>query len=176
MASANPVQFTQGAWSGPITITQPITNVFLRVTDSTGHVGIGNNFAVDSSTDLNGNGLPDAWELRYFGANHPPGSGPNDDPDGDGLTNLEEFRAGTNPLDASSGLRLVATRQDAFTVLLDFPTIGGKSYRLESTDDLSGNPWTMIADNVIGTGAHIQLTDVPGVGQRARFYRLRLLP
>jgi uncharacterized repeat protein (TIGR01451 family) len=176
MASANPVQFTQGAWSGPITITLPITNVFLRVTDSTGHVGIGNNFAVDSSTDLNGNGLPDAWELRYFGANHPPGSGPNDDPDGDGLTNLEEFRAGTNPLDASSGLRLVATRQDAFTVLLDFPTIGGKSYRLERTDDLSGNSWTIIADNVVGTGAHMQLTDAPGVGQRARFYRLRLLP
>jgi hypothetical protein len=45
---------------------------------------------VDSDND----GLPDPWELQYFGDLS---QGPNDDPDGDGLTNLEEFELGTDP-------------------------------------------------------------------------------
>ena len=39
-------------------------------------------------------GLPNAWEMSYFGhLNY----GPNDDPDGDGLTNLMELQLGTDP-------------------------------------------------------------------------------
>ena len=47
------------------------------------------------------NGLPDQWELVY-------GLNPNDksdaalDLDGDGLTNLEEYQAGANPLNPDS--------------------------------------------------------------------------
>jgi hypothetical protein len=45
-----------------------------------------------ASTD--GTGMSDGWELQYFGSisNNPAG-----DPDGDGLTNYQEFMAGTNP-------------------------------------------------------------------------------
>jgi hypothetical protein len=39
-------------------------------------------------------GLPDPWEVTYFGNLY---SGPNDDPDGDGVTNLQEYQQGTNP-------------------------------------------------------------------------------
>ena len=44
--------------------------------------------------DLDGNGLPDSWEIAYFGHI---GNDPNGDPDGDGLTNLQEYQGGTNP-------------------------------------------------------------------------------
>jgi hypothetical protein len=44
--------------------------------------------------DRDGNGLPDSWEILYFGHT---GNDPNADPDGDGLTNLQEFQHGTNP-------------------------------------------------------------------------------
>ncbi|MDI1247256.1 MAG: hypothetical protein PSV13_00090, partial [Lacunisphaera sp.] len=40
-------------------------------------------------------GLPDAWELQYFGHL---GYGPDDDPDGDGLTNMQEYLLGRHPL------------------------------------------------------------------------------
>jgi hypothetical protein len=52
------------------------------------------------SGDSDGNGLPDAWEQQYFGHI---GVDPNADPDGDGLTNLQEFQAGTDPTDYFNG-------------------------------------------------------------------------
>ncbi len=47
-----------------------------------------------SALDLDGNGLPDDWEKRYFGQT---GIDPEGDPDGDGLSNLQEYHADTNP-------------------------------------------------------------------------------
>lgn len=48
------------------------------------------------SLDTDGDGMPDWWETKYFGG--PTAADPDDDPDGDGRTNLEEYLAGTNPL------------------------------------------------------------------------------
>jgi hypothetical protein len=50
--------------------------------------------------DTDANGLPDAWEYRFFGALT--GTDPNGDPDEDGYTNLQEFQNATDPLVASS--------------------------------------------------------------------------
>ena len=47
-----------------------------------------------SFIDTDHNGLPDTWERQYFGAT---GQDPNADPDADGLTNIEESKAGTDP-------------------------------------------------------------------------------
>jgi hypothetical protein len=44
--------------------------------------------------DSDGDGLPDWWELQYFGNL---GQGASDDPDGDGVTNLQEYQQGRNP-------------------------------------------------------------------------------
>lgn len=44
--------------------------------------------------DLNGNGLPDSWELAYFGNLN---QSPSADFDGDGISNLDEFFNGTDP-------------------------------------------------------------------------------
>lgn len=46
------------------------------------------------SADVDGDGLPDTWEERYFGA---AGTTPGADFDGDGATNLAEFLGGTDP-------------------------------------------------------------------------------
>jgi len=46
---------------------------------------------VDSDSD----GLPDSWELQYFGS--ATGASASGNADGDGLTNLQEYLLGTNP-------------------------------------------------------------------------------
>ena len=50
--------------------------------------------------DSDHNGLPDAWENQYFGHI---GVDPQADPDGDGLTNLQEYQQGTDPTDYYNG-------------------------------------------------------------------------
>jgi IPT/TIG domain/Bacterial TSP3 repeat len=50
-------------------------------------------FAV-GEVDSDGDGLPDSWETLHFGNLNQTAGG---DPDGDGLTNLQEFQLGRNP-------------------------------------------------------------------------------
>lgn len=48
--------------------------------------------------DTDADGLPDAWEIHYFGNLD---QGPLDDFDGDGVSNLAEYQADTDPTDPS---------------------------------------------------------------------------
>ena len=55
----------------------------------------------DEYVDIDFDSLPDWWERKYFGSVSV--SGAQDDPDGDGLTTLQEYQHGTNPaLDADA--------------------------------------------------------------------------
>ncbi len=51
--------------------------------------------------DDDANGLPDAWEFRYFGRT---GIDPAADDDGDGLSNFAEFQGGTDPTNFYNGI------------------------------------------------------------------------
>jgi subtilisin family serine protease len=48
-----------------------------------------------AACDIDGDGMPAGWEMNYFGSLENDGSG---DQDGDRLTDLEEYRAGTSPI------------------------------------------------------------------------------
>jgi hypothetical protein len=50
--------------------------------------------------DTNGNGMDDRWEIERFGDLN---QGANDDFDGDGVSNLQEFLQGTDPTDYFNG-------------------------------------------------------------------------
>ncbi len=114
-----------------------------------------------------GDGISDLWRLRFFGSASAVLSPANGDPDQDGANNLHEFRAGTNPLQASSLLRL-AVRREAGGAKLNFPTGLGRSYIIESAPAPSG-PWTTLGTHN-GTGLPGEQTDPAGGN---KFYRVR---
>lgn len=166
------VELTGGVWTGPVEVLEPGTNVFLRASDTAGHIANGNVFTVESSADADVDGLPDAWELRYFGSTVPSSHA---DPDGDGLNNLEEFRAGTHPAEAASVLRIQAVQVRGADVIIQFPSVSGKAYRLEQAREFVPPEWTAVAENITGTGGMMDVT-APGAAGGGSFFRLRIVP
>ena len=97
--------------------------------------------------DTDGDGMPDIWELTYqFRYDDP--SDANLDSDFDGMTNLQEYRAGTNPRDPSDVLHLnlaVGSTLSGGKALLQFNTISNRTYTLQTSDRL-GTSWTSWMD------------------------------
>jgi uncharacterized protein (DUF1800 family) len=91
--------------------------------------------AFPSGQDLDGNGLPDAWEVRFRATGLPP----TGDADGDGAANVHEAKWGTNPFDANS-IPAVAMAQQTNNVTVAWPNIAGKDQRLFSSTTLTN--WT----------------------------------
>ncbi len=75
-------------------------------------------------------------------------SGPDADPDGDGMTNEEERIAGTNPLDPHSALDILAveTAEDG-AVVLEWSSAPGRCYTVWSAPTPRG-PFTPVRANV----------------------------
>jgi len=63
-------------------------------------------------------------------------SDPNADPDGDGLTNVEEYLAGTHPLNANSVLRITQIDLLGDSVLVSWQSETGKVYTVQMSSTL----------------------------------------
>jgi hypothetical protein len=112
------------------------------------------------------------WRQQYFGTTANSGiAADSADPDGDGLTNAQEFAAGTNPIDPSSTLRVNQIASSGSDMTVSFPSISGKSYRVDRADVQSG-PWSAVQDNIAGTGGTVQVIDTNAAAQKRRFYRV----
>lgn len=88
-----------------------------------------------TGADLDANGLPDAWEIRYRAFGLTPGG----DADGDGVSNAQEAMDGTNPLDANSKMFVGLTRQTN-DALVSWPYQTAKDQKLFSSTNLAS--WT----------------------------------
>jgi type VI protein secretion system component Hcp len=119
-------------------------------------------------TDTDGDGIPDGWESFYGLDFHAADSAL--DTDGDGLSNLHEFIARTNPRVAESTLRVTAVQKGTpGSYQLSWLSVVGLNYRVESAPAPSG-PWTFVK-NVASAGTGTTSTVVTGAPP-AMFFRV----
>ncbi len=133
--------------------------------------------------DIKLNGLTDLESWRLVNFNTPDGTGDstdNADPDGDGVTNIEEFNAGTDPNDRNSFLYISSLDFVGNDLMLSFPSVAGKIYNVEWSETLVGGSWSPVMtsgvaqENLAGTGGTIQVTDTNGGTKPKRFYRVEV--
>ena len=127
-------------------------------------------------SDIDGNGLPDAWELAWFGAG---GQDPDADPDGDRRSTRDEWIAGTHPLDGADHFALSVSNvggqtEVSFVALrAEGPGYAGKSrvYSLLSRTNLNQSGWEGVSPltNVFGNNQVIR--HQPANGGEAGFFR-----
>ena len=118
--------------------------------------------AIGFAPDSDGDGLPDFWEEKYPTCLNPVvPDPPNEDCDGDGFTNLQEYRANTDPTQPDSFLRVdslaVTSLGTGSRVQISFIAADGRQYGLDRSEDL--NTWTRIATTIPDAAGQLTLVD-----------------
>jgi hypothetical protein len=112
-----------------------------------------------------------AW-LQQYGL-PTDGSADFTDPDRDGHNNWQEWRCGTDPANALSTLRLLTARPAGTNVTVTWQSVGGVSYFLERSTNLSVSPpFTLLATNLPGQSGTTSFTDTNAASLAPLFYRV----
>jgi len=135
------------------------------------------------NADTDGDGLQDGWEVSFaLSALSATGNnGASGDPDTDAFTNMQEFLANTDPLDAASSMRFsnVAV-SSAGTVTVTWLSLQAdpnitRLYDVYRTDGAFGNAsaWTRIVSNLAPADVTTSLSDDASSATQ-RFYRVTI--
>ena len=121
--------------------------------------------------DTDGDGIPDAWEILYFGG--PTNAVADVDSDGDRVDNRGEYIAGTHPLESGSVWEIHDLDINPGATL-SYPSVAGRVYSVEGTTAGASPPfiWELLATNLAGTGALRTFTDT--ANHPARLYRMKV--
>jgi len=123
--------------------------------------------------DSDGDGMPDWWE-----AQNGLDLTVNDadlDPDGDGMSNAQEFVARTDPRDFASRLNLTAARDAAGDLLFSFSAQPQVAYAIQTNVTLASGEWRTWWD-ISAASTNRQLRFQQSIAPGALFYRLRVQP
>ena len=136
-------------------------------------------FILDTNPDdygiYAGDGIPDSWQVQYFGVDNPQGVA-SADADGTGQANLFKYVAGLDPTNPTSVFVLKiasVTGQPTQKNLIYNPVATGRTYTLQFRTNLVSDAWatlTGISDPQTN-GNQVTVTDLNATNS-TKFYRL----
>lgn len=148
-----------------------VSNVHVTVANSASPGGIDTPVAVVTVlADSDADGLPDPWETAMGFSTNNAADGVADT-DGDGMTNCQEFVAGTDPTNAFSYLSISASL-DTNGAIIRFGAVSNKTYAVEYRDGLTDGGWIPWEYFPAQTQNHVEILRDPGFVTN-RFYRIK---
>jgi hypothetical protein len=124
-------------------------------------------------------GLPDDWQVQYFGPTNASGKGgPNDDFSGTGQTNMFKYIAGLDPLNPNSRFSLkvqpVAGQAGQKNLVFN-PIVSGRTYEVKSSTTLTTPNWQPLTSSSTGpdAGDVRTVTDLSATGAK-RYYKVEI--
>ena len=126
-----------------------------------------------ATDDADGNGLVDAQELAYFPTL---GAAANSDPDGDGISTIEELRLGSDPADGGSplkvqGISATVGADGQLGARLNWSGQEGRRYSVLRAERIEG-PFAPVATGLGGAAGNQSFQD-PSPPTNGAFYRVR---
>ncbi|MDG0994700.1 MAG: sulfatase-like hydrolase/transferase [Akkermansiaceae bacterium] len=131
-------------WQG-VPIQDPLFDPAGPVTRETLEAPVADEPIVDSDSD----GIPDYWEIEVTGSLTVLNAGGHDQ-DGDGTSDVDEFKLGFDATDATSKPSLAIEIKDQNTLRISHSTAPGRDYKILSSVNLTH--WDAAGEPVLGTG------------------------
>lgn len=131
------------------------------------------NFRIFSGGDLDADndGLPDVWEIQFFGSTNAVNGGVNDDWDGDTRWNIDEYIAGTDPTNSASIFTITQPGPSPSGFVLHWNAISNRAYSVLWTDSLT-NTFQALESNI--TPPQNSYTDTVHAAEAGGFYGLKV--
>jgi autotransporter-associated beta strand protein len=97
----------------------------------------------------------------------------NQDPDGDGISNGQEYMFATDPRDAASVFKMQLATNTGTGVTLTFDTAAERIYSIYFSATLAADSWTKFGEDIPGSNVEIEIEDT--VERPRGFYRIEVV-
>ena len=117
-------------------------------------------------------GLPVPWLLANFGTTN---VNANADPDGDGMSNAQEYLAGTNPNDAASNLKITGGTfaPGGTNVTLAWSSVLTRLYHIQESFNVASPAWYNSSLGLISPDGSLTTRTFAESNAPIRFYRIQ---